>query len=680
MDSPVTATRWRQLNLWCRDWQAAETMAVRELRPRLAAAEHEGQVASWWFVRKACCWRVRVLPAGNEDSAADASLRDLAGLLRQSGTADVTPAVYEPETHAFGGQAGMDTAHRLFHADSRCVLAYLAAGSSRHRRELGLVLAAILMRAAGQDWYEQGDIWRRVQTHRRPAGPQEPLPPVAVCRLISGGTPAASSPLTLAPAWPAAFERAGEALADMAAKGTLTRGLRAVLAQHVLFAWNRLGIAPDDQYALAASAGEAVFGDPPPPAATTVSAVTTDSTGAATRDPQQLRHALADSITADADIHDARVIAAFRAVPRHLFLPGTDMREAYAPQVVVTKRAADGSALSSASLPSLVAAMLQQLDVRPGHRILEIGTGTGINAALLAELTGPDGHVTTIDIDEDITTAAARSLAKAGYEHVRVVCADGADGFAPGTPYDRIIVTAGAWDLPGAWWQQLAGQGRIVVPLRLHSSGLTRSVAFDRQPDRHLASTSLLVCGFVPMRGSAASNGGSVQLAEGVTVHTEPGGQPREGIFPHALGQPGHEQWTGITVSDHDPGMPHLDLWLATMAASSRFGRISVQADTTQGLVPPARRWAGAALLTDTAIAYLTTRPRTPGICEVGVAAYGPGREHLATLTVGLLHRWNDTQPRHARITAHPEGTPDEQLPHGTRIDRPATRFTVRWP
>ena len=94
--------------------------------------------------------------------------------------------------------------------------------------------------------------------------------------------------------------------------------------------------------------------------------------------------------------------------------------------------------------------MLEQLDARPGHRILEIGTGTGINAALLAELAGPGGHVTTIDIDEDIVTAARRNLDAAGYRHqVTVLCADGADGDpGGGTAYDRIIATAGAWDLP----------------------------------------------------------------------------------------------------------------------------------------------------------------------------------------------------------------------------------------
>jgi protein-L-isoaspartate(D-aspartate) O-methyltransferase len=91
--------------------------------------------------------------------------------------------------------------------------------------------------------------------------------------------------------------------------------------------------------------------------------------------------------------------------------------------------------------------MLEQLAVRPGDQVLEIGTGTGFNAALLAELAGTSGHVTTIDIDQDITDAARRSLNEAGYGHVQVICAD---GYPADASYDRIIVTAGAPDLPAA--------------------------------------------------------------------------------------------------------------------------------------------------------------------------------------------------------------------------------------
>jgi protein-L-isoaspartate(D-aspartate) O-methyltransferase len=240
---------------------------------------------------------------------------------------------------------------------------------------------------------------------------------------------------------------------------------------------------------------------------------------------------------------------------------------------------------------SVVAAMLEQLAVRPGDQVLEIGTGTRFNAALLAELAGTSGHVTTIDIDQDITAAARRSLAEAGYEHVKVICADGADGYPAGAPYDRIIVTAGARDLPAAWWHQLAAAGRIVVPLTLHGSGLTRSIAFSRHPVGHLASDSALMCGFVPMRGSTAGSGRSLPLAEGITLHLDAGDDTGEAALDGVAGQPPLELWTGITISDSDPDAPHLDLWLAT-ATDSRFGRISASPGQAAPLIAPARRWA----------------------------------------------------------------------------------------
>ena len=129
-----------------------------------------------------------------------------------------------------------------------------------------------------------------------------------------------------------------------------------------------------------------------------------------------MRAALADYISGRRTFQTPQVQAAFLAVPRHLFLPGTDLAAAYSPQVVVTKRAGDGAAISSASHPNLVAAMLEQLDVAPGHRVLEIGAGTGINAALLAELAGP-GRPRHHHRHRRSTSpsGARRGLAAAGY-------------------------------------------------------------------------------------------------------------------------------------------------------------------------------------------------------------------------------------------------------------------------
>lgn len=94
----------------------------------------------------------------------------------------------------------------------------------------------------------------------------------------------------------------------------------------------------------------------------------------------------------------------------------------------MTKRAPDGTAISSASSPYVVAIMLEQLQAHPGHRVLEIGTATGINAALLAELVGSAGQVVTVEIDDDLADGARTALAAAGYPQVEVICGDGAHG------------------------------------------------------------------------------------------------------------------------------------------------------------------------------------------------------------------------------------------------------------
>ncbi|MGH3587657.1 MAG: methyltransferase domain-containing protein, partial [Pseudonocardia sp.] len=156
----------------------------------------------------------------------------------------------------------------------------------------------------------------------------------------------------------------------------------------------------------------------------------------------------------------------------------------------VTKRAADGTALSSASAPGVVAMMLDQLDVRSGHRVLEIGAGTGYNAALLAHLAGPDGRVVTVDVDPECSARARAALDAQGLGRVMVLTGDGTDGAAGRGAFDRVVITAGAWDVPPAWTEQLAAGGRLVVPLRLR--GQSRSVAFTHDPTgRFLRSDSI---------------------------------------------------------------------------------------------------------------------------------------------------------------------------------------------
>jgi protein-L-isoaspartate(D-aspartate) O-methyltransferase len=176
----------------------------------------------------------------------------------------------------------------------------------------------------------------------------------------------------------------------------------------------------------------------------------------------------------------AEVEAALRTVPRELFTPGLPLEQAYENEAVL-KKVRGEEAISSVSAPFLIAEMLGQaanaLGGLEGRHALEIGSG-GYNASLSRELVGPSGSVTTVDIDPEVTDRAAVCLAAAGYHDVTVVCADAEHPIAPGRRYDLIIVTAGAWDVPPAWRDQLTDDGVLVVPLR--TFGMTRSWALRR--------------------------------------------------------------------------------------------------------------------------------------------------------------------------------------------------------
>src|SRR5205085_3592015 len=167
----------------------------------------------------------------------------------------------------------------------------------------------------------------------------------------------------------------------------------------------------------------------------------------ATPNADVLRELLVSDLLRAAKIHSPRVAEAFRAVPRHRFVPDVPVETAYEDDVIFTK-SRDGVSVSALPSPSISADMLEALDVRPGHAVLEIGAGTGYNAALLAELAAPGGRVVTIDIDQDIVDAAVSNLRAAGVlDRVHVYCADGGFGRSEEAPYDRVLVTVGAWDV-----------------------------------------------------------------------------------------------------------------------------------------------------------------------------------------------------------------------------------------
>ncbi len=400
--------------------------------------------------------------------------------------------------------------------------------------------------------------------------------------------------------------------------------------------------------------------------------------------------ALVDELCAAGSVRSAAVEAALRAVPRHLFLPEVPLEEAYANDAVVTKTAADGSSLSLASQPGVVAMMLEQLDVRAGHRVLEIGAGTGYNAALLAHLAGSAGRVTTVDLDEDITSAARRNLAVAGYERVRVACGDGEFGAEEDAPFDRLTATVAAWDLPAAWLRQLSDRGRLVAPLRLR--GLIRSVAFERA-DGYLRSRSVEPCGFVPMRGAGAYPERAVHLdGDGTAMlKIDDSGPVDTGALLSAAEGPAEVAWTGVTMAAQDSFCP-LDLWLAGIDGFCRITARPQSAGT--GLVRLALPFGTSALYGPDSFAYLTVRKDDPGMAgqmssgagksrfEIGAAGYGSNGGRLSAVLAGQVQEW-DRDRRAASepwIGAYPGWSGQDSPVARLAVARRHCRFAVVYP
>ncbi|MGH3310854.1 MAG: methyltransferase domain-containing protein [Streptomyces sp.] len=255
--------------------------------------------------------------------------------------------------------------------------------------------------------------------------------------------------------------------------------------------------------------------------------------------------------------------AAFSAVPRELFVPyyyvtasdggqerlwrddpDPGRRERWLAgvydDVPLATRVRDGELVSSSSQPSLMARMLEALEVREGARVLEIGAGTGYNAALLAHRLG-DGQVTTIDLDPDITSAAREHLAAAGYRP-RVVTGDGARGAPAYAPYDRVIATCALSSVPAAWIAQCVPGALVLAPVG--TGLLTLRVADQRHATGRFLGTPAF---FVPLRG-----GGTVPVRSS-SPHEVPRHARRQDSFHFLFGL------TGGSMEPHDV----YDLWRA---------------------------------------------------------------------------------------------------------------------
>ena len=173
-----------------------------------------------------------------------------------------------------------------------------------------------------------------------------------------------------------------------------------------------------------------------------------------------LRDRLVDSLLRRGYITSTSVANAMRRVPREEFVPQRLRDEAY---IDTPLPIGDGQTISA---PHMVAIMAEKLEVQPGHKVLEVGAGSGYHAAVVAELVRPGGRVFTVERYESLARFAEANLARAGYaDTVEVVVGDGSLGLPEHAPYDRIFVACGAPDVPSPLIEQLSDGGHMLVPV-----------------------------------------------------------------------------------------------------------------------------------------------------------------------------------------------------------------------
>jgi protein-L-isoaspartate(D-aspartate) O-methyltransferase len=383
------------------------------------------------------------------------------------------------------------------------------------------------------------------------------------------------------------------------------------------------------------------------------------------------RARLVDDLRDGGRLPSAAVEEAFRAVPRHLFLPGVPLARAYADEAVAVQTV-DGVTTSSASQPSMMAIMLDQLDLRPGHRVLEIGAGTGYNAALMARIVGPTGAVVAVDIDQGLVAGAAGHLADAGVDGVELVCADGALGCPGHAPYDRIVLTVGSGDVRPEWVAQLASGGRLLLPLGVRGTQL--SVALDLCADGVLRSDSVSRCAFVRLRGVGATSEPGVQAGDGLSVLPVDGQSARPELADAALSAPGAARHAPVPLGGGDL-WDGFGLWLALTEPEACRLLAGPDDPDARAAVDGERMFrAGTARAT---LGLLVDLPQGPGLAAVlldraadspapwpvRVQGFGPAGNEALDRVLAALVAWRDAgRPTAADLllTVVPRPTPIE--------------------
>ncbi|WP_210406794.1 methyltransferase, FxLD system [Prauserella flavalba] len=383
----------------------------------------------------------------------------------------------------------------------------------------------------------------------------------------------------------------------------------------------------------------------------------------------EFRDGLVETLLEKKMITSPLVERAFRTVPRHLFVAeGTPLDVTYSvDNSVAIKRGPDGVIISSTSAAYIQARMIEQAELAEGMSVLEIGSG-GYNAALLAEVVGPEGRVVSVDIDPEVTDRARELLDATGYgNRVTVVQAD-AENPLPGLdePFDAILVTVGAWDLAPAWLEHLSANGRIVVPLRMN--GITRAIAFRRQGD-HLVSTSAEVAGFVPMQGAGAYDERVFLLPDRNGHHVKlrfEGEVPQDmSLLDGVLATERTEVWSGVTIK-HGVSFADLHLWFAAFLPG--FCKLAVDEGTD--MAAERKGWFPFGVVRGGSFAYLAVRPVPEGGgVEFGARAYGVHGEDAAAAMVEQIQAWDRQGRDREPVFAYwPEGSRRPEFGNSTAV------------
>jgi len=411
-----------------------------------------------------------------------------------------------------------------------------------------------------------------------------------------------------------------------------------------------------------------------------------------------LNQALVDELKSMGCIQTPRVEAAFQAVLRHRFIPETPLEEVYSNRVILTKQDQNGQWISSSSEPAIMAIMLEQLDLEPGQKVLEIGAGTGYNAALMAHIVGETGQVVTVDIDDDLVEAAQAHLRVAGFDQVQVVCADGGYGYKDAAPFDRIILTVGASEIAPVWWEQLKPKGRIVLPLLL--TGAMKSVAFVKVSD-HFSSISLKDCGFMPLRGDfAALRPNEIQIGPDANLFIVSEGElliNRDTVYDLLVGE--SKDWAvDIEVTGGD--VLHGSLWTWLVFREPQARRLIAKGEMVgQNIVPPLigfdgkERIAGTVVLLDKAGLVALMRPPDqplPLFTQDKLAAsdlpfalfirqFG-ANDSITERLITEIRAWNAAgRPALEKIRAYPRNSPYMPSKNEVMIERQWTKLIMEW-